>query len=58
MDLAQRYDRAGKRLFLLNLNQSCHGMLEKANVILEPAGENEPGYRVTTTELGDSSGGS
>ncbi len=58
VDLAQRYDRAGKRLFLLNLSQSCHGMLEKANVLLEPAGENDPGYRVTITGLGGSSGGS
>ncbi len=56
VDLAQRYDRAGTRLYLLNLSQSCRGMLEKANVILEQVAEDDPSFRVTVSDLGESGG--
>lgn len=54
VELAQRYDRAGTSLYLLNLSQSCRGMLEKANVILEQVAEDDPSFRVTVSDLGES----
>ena len=58
VDLSQRYGRAGKRLYLLNLSQNCRGMLEKANVIVNQVNEEEPNYRVTVADLGGSEGDS
>jgi len=53
VDLAQRYGRAGKRVHLLNLSLSCQEMLQKANVIVPPSTEDNPSYRVTLSDLGD-----
>ena len=59
LDLARRYERAGKRLDLLNLSENCLQMLVKANVILEAKDDDEPGlsHRVTISGLGGSGGG-
>ena len=54
VDLSRRYDRAGKRLYLLHLSQNCRGMLEKANVVVNQIHVDDPGYRVTVAELGGS----
>ena len=53
VDLAQRYGRAGKRVHLLHLSQNCQQMLQKANVIVPPDSEDDPGYLVTISDLGD-----
>ncbi|MDE0823872.1 MAG: STAS domain-containing protein, partial [Dehalococcoidia bacterium] len=53
VDLAQRYDRAGTRLHLLNLSDSCEDMLHKANVIAPRDDTSEDSsYRVTVSDLG------
>jgi len=57
MDLAQRYDRAGKRLHLLHLSQNCQRILERANVIAEADPEADPNYRATVSGLDGSDGG-
>ena len=57
MELAQRYDRAGRRLHLLHLSQNCQRILEKANVIVESDPEVDPSYRVTVSGLGGSGEG-
>jgi SulP family sulfate permease len=54
VDLSRRYDRAGKRLYLLHLSQNCRRMLEKANVVVNQIHVDDPGYRVTVAELGGS----
>jgi SulP family sulfate permease len=54
VDLSRRYDRAGKRLYLLHLSQNCRGMLEKANVVVNQIHVDDPGYRVTVAEIGGS----
>ena len=53
VDLAQRYGRARKRLDLLNVSRNCQEMLEKANVIAPPDTEDDPSYRVTLSDLGN-----
>ena len=54
VDLAQRYDRAGTRLHLLNLSDNCQDMLQKANVIAPPDDTaDDSSYRVTVSDLGD-----
>jgi SulP family sulfate permease len=57
MELAQRYDRAGKRLHLLHLSQNCQRILERANVITEADPAADPDYRVTVSGLDSSDGG-
>ena len=54
VDLSRRYNRVGKRLYLLHLSQNCHEMLEKANVVVNQIHVDDPGYRVTVAELGGS----
>ncbi len=54
VDVAQRYDRAGTRLHLLNLSENCQGMLDKANVIAPPDSTFEDSScRVAISDLGE-----
>jgi SulP family sulfate permease len=57
VELAQRYDRAGKQLHLRRLSESCQRILGKANVIIDSDPESDPSYRVTVTGLGSASDG-
>ena len=57
MDLAQRYNRAGKSLRLLHLSQNCQRILEKASVIVEADPGSNPDYRITISGLDNSDGG-
>ena len=54
VDLAQRYNRAGTRVHLLNLSENCQNMLRKANVIVSPDSTFEDSsYRVAISDLGN-----
>jgi SulP family sulfate permease len=59
VDLARRYERAGKKLHLLNLSENCQDMLQKANIILDKNAIAERGlsHRVTVSGLGGGSEG-
>ncbi len=50
--LAQRYDKAGKKLHLLHLSPNCQRILNNANAIVDSDPELDPSYRVTVPELG------
>ena len=56
-ELAQRYQRTGRRLHLLHLSENSQELLEKANVIVDSDPDNDPSYRVTVSELGESGKG-
>ena len=55
--LAQRYERAGKKLHLLHLSENCQRLLQNANAIVDSDPELDPSYRVTVSELGGSGEG-
>jgi SulP family sulfate permease len=59
VDLARRYERAGKKLHLLNLSENCQDMLQKANIILDKnaIAERSFSHRVTVSGLGGGSEG-
>jgi SulP family sulfate permease len=59
VDLARRYERAGKKLHLLNLSENCQDMLQKANIILDKNAIAERGFshRVTVSGLAGGSEG-
>jgi hypothetical protein len=54
LDLARRYERAGKRLELLHLSDNCIDMLQKGNVIQLEGPESDDGssHRVIIEGLG------
>ena len=59
VDLARRYERAGRQLHLLHLSKNCEDMLQKADVILDgdPGAGSGPSHRVTISGLGGSEDG-
>jgi SulP family sulfate permease len=59
VDLARRYERAGRRLHLLHLSNNCRNMLLKGDIIVDSEGSTDPGlaHRVTVSGLGGSSEG-
>ena len=59
VDLARRYERAGRRLHLLHLSENCENMLQKADIILDRDPEAEPSlsHRVAVSGLGGSEDG-
>ena len=54
LDLARRYEQAGKKLHLLNLSENCQDMLKKADIIQneDAIAERGLGHRVTVSGLG------
>ena len=50
--LAQRYDKAGTRLHLLNLSENCKDMLHKAKVISTANVPKDRSHRVSVSDLG------
>ena len=54
VELAGRYERAGRKLHVLNLPPSSQRMLGKAKVIVDSDPESDPAYRVTISGLGGS----
>ncbi len=56
VNLAHRYQRAGKQLHLLHLSENCQRILDKADAIVDSDPENDPSYRVTVSGLGSSDG--
>ena len=52
VDLAQRYDKAGTRLHLLNLSENCKDMLHKAKVISAANVSKDRSHRVSVSDLG------
>jgi SulP family sulfate permease len=57
VDLARRYEAAGRRLHLLHLSENCQRILDKANVIIDPEPSEDPSYRVTVQGLDGGDGG-
>ena len=59
VDLARRYERAGKHLDLLHLSDNCQDMLEKANIlgVRDPEAEAGSSQRVAGSGLGGSGEG-
>jgi SulP family sulfate permease len=59
VELARRYERAGRKLHVLNLPPSSLRMLGKANVIIDTdlESESDPSYRVTASGFGSSGEG-
>jgi SulP family sulfate permease len=57
VELARRYEAAGRKLHLLHLSENCQRILSKANVIIIQDPESDPAYRVTVSGLGGSDGG-
>ncbi|MBN4064915.1 SulP family inorganic anion transporter [Dehalococcoides mccartyi] len=54
VDLARRYESAGRELHLLHLSANCQRILSKANVIIDTDPQADPSYRVTVSGLGGS----
>ena len=57
VELAGRYERAGRKLHVLNLPPSSQRMLRKANVIVDAGPESDPAFRVTVSGHGNSGDG-
>jgi SulP family sulfate permease len=57
VDLARRYERAGRELHLLHLPPSSLQMLGKANLIIDVDPDSDPSYKVTASGLGGSGEG-
>ena len=50
--LAERYDKAGKRLHVRHLSEECAHLLEKARDFVEVNRSEDPNYHVATDRLG------
>ena len=50
--LAERYDRAGKRLHLKHLSKECRLLLKKAGPLVEVNVVEDPQYHVADNKLG------
>lgn len=49
--LAERYERAGKRLHIRHLSRDCHALLKKAGDIVEVNYIEDPNYQVASDKL-------
>ena len=52
VDLAQRYNQAGTKLYLLNLSEDCQDMLHKAIVISASDASEDRSHMVSISDLG------